>query len=427
MKRVLASFLFAILAVPAAAGDPPAQTLHNGVRILVAPHPGSRTFSLRLVVAGGACEDPVGMDGASTLLARMLLRSSETILAGDRALRLEAEGVSIGGAAGTMGMTLWADGPASAFELACATLFDAMTRPRLDPSELARETALARQALASAKDDPSTALRRAAAPLLYGDHCLARVPPEDPASWLTGVDAGVLRAVMSERLAGSRVIVAVAGDVDPSLVVATAQAHGGSIPVGRAAPEALAAPVSLTTEVRVRAHRRTSQPEILVAMPTAGVADADSAAMGLLAHILGGFQERLSLEIREKRGWAYWLSTVDQRLPGAGSFGVITAVPRKRLAETESLIRAELARIASVSPSDDELERARRFLATQRARERQSTSESATRLARAILLHVPIRTLDEETARDAAVTPDQIRSLARRLLDSSKLAVVTLY
>ena len=61
--------------------------------------------------------------------------------------------------------------------------------------------------------------------------------------------------------------------------------------------------------------------------------------MDHLSHLFAGFQERLSAEIREKRGWAYWLGPIDWRLPGAGAFGIVTAVPKKHMRETERLIR----------------------------------------------------------------------------------------
>ena len=104
-----------------------------------------------------------------------------------------------------------------------------------------------------------------------------------------------------------------------------------SLPPGEAAPLPFPSPKPLTVEPRARARRRTSQPELLLAMPTAGIEDADEPAMELLSQILGGFQERLSTEIREKRGWAYWIGLVEWRFPGMGLFGVRTAVPKKRL------------------------------------------------------------------------------------------------
>jgi zinc protease len=419
----------AAFAGPGAAASPaPAiRVLDNGVRLIVEPRPGSRTFALRLVVAGGACEDPSGQQGASSLLVRTLLRSSEMTTASERDIRLESAGVSLDGASGLLGLEFQAGGPAAGLDLAVTLLADLLLHPKFAPDEVARETALARRALEAAKDDPSTARRRATGPLLFGDHCAGRFPPEKSADWLAGIGPDELRRLHRERLAGSRLILAVAGDVSPEKVEWLASGLFGTLPRGTPSPTALPAPAPLASEIRTRVRQRTSQPELFIALPTAGVSDADDPATDLLAHILGGFQERLSAEIREKRGWAYWLGTVDQRWPGAGSFGVVTAVPKAHLAEAETIIRAQLERIATEPPAEEEVERARRFLATQRARESQSSSGSALRLARAALTGKPLRTLDEEAARDAAVTPEQIRALARRLIDSSKLLVLTMY
>ena len=56
MRGIALALVLAALPQCAWADEPSIDTLANGVRAIVEPHPGSRTFSLRVVLAGGVEE-----------------------------------------------------------------------------------------------------------------------------------------------------------------------------------------------------------------------------------------------------------------------------------------------------------------------------------------------------------------------------------
>src|SRR5439155_11600112 len=91
------------------------------------------------------------------------------------------------------------------------------------------------------------------------------------------------------------------------------------------------APDPLAEDVRRHVRRRTTQPEILVALPTNGIADDEIADYAVLRHILGGFQERLYTKIREERGFAYWVRIDGRALPTAGCLVVLTGARRNNI------------------------------------------------------------------------------------------------
>jgi len=185
-------------------------------------------------------------------------------------------------------------------------------------------------------------------------------------------------------------------------------------------------PSPLPANARRRVGKRTTQAEIMVALPFAGVADADLPTYALLRHILGGFQERLYAEIREKRGFAYWVALRGFAMPEAGWFGVHTGTDKKNLPEVEEVIRAELGRIANEPVTAEELDRARRYLITSLARDEETNGGRAGSLVVALLDRRPFRGYRESVARLEAVTPERIQEVARGLLAGRHLAVVTL-
>ena len=402
------------------------ETLPNGVTLLIEERPGCGTFAIETTAMPGSIADPDDLLGLTSLLGRMLLRGSETITAADQAQRVARTGSSLDARGSTSGVTLSASGPATGFMEVFDVLADAALHPLFDGEDLRKEIALARQSLRSSMDSGSSALTRAALPVVYGSHPLGRVA-RDPESYLVTAGVDAVRRVYSERFVGRRVVVIIVGAVEGAAAYDRVVQTFGILPEGAALPPAPASPQPLTAEIRKRERRRTSQPEILVAMPTRGVADDDAPAMDVLAHILGGFQERLSAALREKRGWAYWLGAWDVRHTGAGLFGIRTAVPRRHLPETEQIIKEAFASIAAAPPTAEEVDRAQQYLLTSLARSWQQSDARAYAFDAAWTHGRPIRTYAEIAARYERVTPEIVQTLARRLMDSSKLAVVTLY
>ena len=421
-----------ILLITLAAGLTPAwceepiitESLPNGARLVLQERSGCGTYAIQILALGGSLEDTDSQVGLTEVLSRMLLRGSLKRTGSDQALEIEQTGSRVESVAGALGFSVRAEGPSSAITAVLPVVADAMLKPRLDPADLKTEIGLARLRLARSLDVPSSARQRTLLPLLFGGHPLGRVA--DPDNYLAGLTLDNLRRAHQGRVVGARLIVVVVGEFDTEgirheLTGLLAELPAGSAPVRAASPEPLSA------ERHARAKRHTSQPEIVVALPTEGLSPREEPVMDFLGYMLGGFQERLSTEIREKRGWAYWLSPLDWRLPEAGAFGIVTAVPRKHLAETERLIHEEFKRIATVAPTESEMDRTRRYLLTARARECQQSDQRAARYAADTARGLPAGGYTEFATALASVTPDAIRALARKLLDGSATVTVMLY
>jgi zinc protease len=422
MRRAWMALLL-LLAWSAHAETITRETLPNGARLLVQPRPGCGTFAVELLAEGGVMLDDPAQHGLSTVLARMLLRGTPARGTARQALEVERTGSTVQPVWGPAAIGLRASGPAAAFAAVLEVIADAARFPLLAPEDTAREVALERQSLRGSLDDPSTALERALRPLAFGRHPLGRVA--DAQRYLDGVEAGALRGAHAGRFTGSRLVLVVVGDVPEDEAVAQGRRVLSEFPAGEPA-RPIGPPAPLATEARVRVNRRTTQPMLFVGVPTAGLSTTEWPAMDLLTEILAGFQERLGTEIREKRGWAYWVAAEDRRYRGAGLFGILTAVPARRLAESEAIVRRELDRIATEPPAAEEIDRARRIVLTGLARSWQRSASRAASLARRETRGLPPATLAEQEAALRAVTPADVTALAGRLLSASRLAVVTL-
>ncbi|HKY32354.1 MAG TPA: pitrilysin family protein [Candidatus Polarisedimenticolia bacterium] len=408
------------LLLSAPASDPAARLmLPNGARLAAERHAGSGTFAFELHASGGSLEDAEQHLGLADLLPRMLLRATGSPNGEDLALAAEKAGATVDAFSGPLTTGLRASGPSAAFDEVLTLAVQAALSPRLLPADLEKEKTLARQTLRTSLDDPGSALGRAARPLLFPGHPLGRVP--DPEAYLDEVGIEDVRAAHAARYAGRRLTLVMAGDFEPDAALGSARRLLEATPPGETATPAPAPRAA--SLLRAVQRRRTTEPVLLVGFPTAGLGPDAWPAMDVLSHILIGFQERIVTEIREKRGWAYWVSGWDWRYPGVGLFAVTTAVPARRLDDAEAIVRRELARIASQAPSEAEVERARRILATSLARRRQRSAGRARTMAlwETRGLPTPAAAAMRQGLRD--VTPRDVRDLAARLFAAEPVVV----
>ena len=154
--------------------------------------------------------------------------------------------------------------------------------------------------------------------------------------------------------------------------------------------------------------------------------DPDFYAAFVLNHILGGgsFSSRLYQEIREKRGLAYsvysYLRPMDYGALYLG--GVATANPR--VGESLDIIRQEWARMAEDGPTKEELDSAKVFLTGSYPLRQRSTGSIAGMLLGIQLEDLGIDYINRRNDFIDAVSLDDVRRVAGRLLQEDKLTVV---
>ena len=154
--------------------------------------------------------------------------------------------------------------------------------------------------------------------------------------------------------------------------------------------------------------------------------DPDFMAAYILDHILGGgtFSSRFYAEIREKRGLAYsindnlvWLKSTALMIGG-------TATRADRTAETLIVIEGEIKRMAESGPTEEELVKAKAYLKGAYAMNLDTSNKIAGALLRIQLDGLGIDYIDRRGALIDAVTLEDSKRVAQRLLKSGMLVTV---
>ncbi len=350
----------------ALAGPPLAEArLPNGLRLLLAERRGLPLLSLRLQLdALGSWRDPPGQAGLGEWLLAALVQGAtlrteagpERSDAAELVWAAERLGGALDRSQGLLNAQLGLTLPSSVADEGLALLADLVQRPLLGAAELqtAREELLdghARQ-LAEA---PALA-RLLARRLFWGADGPGQLPD---AAGLARLRRDDLLALRRRALQPAACTLLLAGDLGLDEALRLAGDHFGDWQpaAGMAAPSGpLQRAGAGVAPTWVLDSPGLSQASLLMALPEAGLAGLDPAALLAPALLVQGQGARLTRSLRGQRSLSYGIGAELQRLPEAGWLLLEAQTRAAQGLELAQLMQAELQRLLDQPPQADELE-----------------------------------------------------------------------
>ncbi len=335
--------------------------LENGLRLVFERRPGTGVIALELYVDAGILRE--ARPGLAALTGRLLEEGTTSRDAEAVARAIEDVGGSIEVGATGAAVRIRAEDLAMALEL----LADMVMRPAF-PNEaiglVARRTAAE---LRGDLDDPAFRAESSFRGLVYGSHPLGRDP--------RGVVRDLVRLTRPDVVDHHRrhfvpegTILAVAGDFDARRLVRLVRSTFGAWP-RRAAARPPVAPVPRTGRPRVRRIQHPGD-QVHLLLGHLGVPrnHPDYEALLVLDHVFGsgpGFCDRLGRIVRDEMGLVYaiggGMTDSADILPGV--FRVYAGTMPEEADRVVATITDQIRAMRSGSFSDEEVERARRYLA----------------------------------------------------------------
>jgi predicted Zn-dependent peptidase len=140
--------------------------------------------------------------------------------------------------------------------------------------------------------------------------------------------------------------------------------------------------------------------------------------MAALNNVLGGgMSSRLFQEVREKRGLAYAVYSYHQGYSDAGAIKTYVGSATGNIEEAIRVIAEQLLRVQEDLVAGEELERTKQQLKSSTLLALESTAARMNRIGRSVITDTELLTPEEIASRIEAVTPEDIRRLARAHLN----------
>ncbi len=372
---------------------------------------------------GGSAQDPAGLSGLANFLSGMFDEGAGPLDAIAFQETLDEHAIQLRFAANRDGITGSLKTLVRHKDKAFDLLRLALTEPRFDAAAVERVRAQIIGGIKRGANDPGRQSSKAWNARAFRDHPYA-TPGEGLEPEVGAIGAADLKAAHGRLIARSGLKVAIVGAIGADEVSRMLDTVFGALPAASdLKPVPLAQPAGLG-ELQV-IDLDIPQSTIRFGMPGLLRKDDDFVPATVMNHILGGgsFTSRIWQEVREKRGLAYSVSTGLQPLRRAGVLMGGTATKNERAREALDVIRAEFARMASEGPTAEELDKAKRYLVGSYALRFDTSTKIANHLMQMQVDDLGIDYTDRRNSLFEAVTLDDVRRVAKRLLAPGEMLV----
>jgi zinc protease len=428
-RRVQRRIVAAVLTVPLFAAPALATTIERvvspgGIEAWLVHEPAVPMIAVDFAFGGGAAQDPAGKAGTANLVASLLDEGAGDLDSKAFHARLERKAIELGFQAerDTLRGTLrtLTENRDEAFDY----LRLALTAPRFEDTDVEIIRAQILSNLRRATTSPTDIANLRWWQTAFVDHPYGR-PVNGTLESVPTVTAVDLKDYTRRVLARANLKIAVVGDIDAQAVKAMLDRVFGALPAEpELKPVANVAPQGLGRRIVVK----LDVPQAVVTFGGAGIArkDPDFMAAYIVNHILGGgaFSSRLYQEVREKRGLAYSVYDSLVWLNHSALFLGGTATRADRAGETLDVIDKEIRRLAESGPTAEELAKAKAYLNGSFALNLDTSSKIAALLVQLQLDGLGIDYFTRRPEMINAVTLDDAKRVAKRLLDGGMLVTV---
>jgi zinc protease len=380
--------------------------------------------ALDYAFTGGANADPADKPGVATMVGSLLDEGAGKLDARAFQEMLEERAVQLGFVAnrdqfrGSL-HTLTAN-----LDEAVDMLRLALTEPRFDDEPVARIRDQLQAQLVRNSTNPNDIANRAWWAAAFPNHPYGR-PSSGTRESLAAITVDDLKAYVRNVFARDTLTISIVGDLDAAKAGEIIDRIFGGLP-----EKAKLEPVPPATMQGLgeRVVVNLDVPQTVISFGSPGLArtDPDFFPAYIVNHIYGGgsMSSRLYREVREKRGLAYGIRSSLVWMDAAHILSGGTATRGDRAAETLSLIDDETKRMAAEGPTQEELDKAKAYLKGSYPIAFDTSAKIAGQLVQLQLDNLGMDYPERRNAMIDAVTLEDAKRVAKRLLDTKMLSIV---
>jgi predicted Zn-dependent peptidase len=303
-------------------------------------------------------------------------------------------------------------------------LTDFVGRPKIDAEELDRERGVVIQEIARANDQPSVVAEHLIDRAAFGDHPLGR-PVLGPEEHLRTFSREAIVAFRSRQWAGARGGAFVVGNLASLPEDGELAETFGRFP--SISPDGGFEPAPTFTPQTLVEQRDSNQSHLRMSYrPAIDPRDMrQRAALTIFSTLLGGSMgSRLFDEIREQRGLAYSVYSVDHAFADVPILQLSAGLESGKCVEAYTRMREIVDELRSEGPREQEFERARSYAAGRRVLAFENTNAVARHAATQTVVFG--QEIDPDAAIEAldSVTMDEVAEVASGISVEASVACV---
>ncbi len=409
---------------PIKAGAIEKSTVTDGLRLLTREDNKLPFVNICVVYKGGLLAEKESNNGVTLLMADLLTRGTKTRTSAQIAEQVEALGAGISGFSGKNSFGVSGYCLARDVDTIMEIMADCLLNSTFPESELEKQKAIQLASIKKQYESPffvaSEQLRKA----LFPDHPY-RWTLAGTLSSVKGLKRGDLVKYRDRLAVSKNCVVSVFGNITKRRASELVDKHLKALPEGKAVQLKIDKP---KPELPVRLEQREPKQQaiILLGYPGVDVFDKRDDRLSILSSIMSGLSSDLMVEIRDKRGLAYYGGAYQSSGLEPGAFVMYVGTEEKAVPAVEKLLRKEIKRILGGKLREAEVERAKSEIIGSFERSMQDNAGLAMNCAISELYGLGYKFYFGTDKRIAAITLEQVQDAAASVIleDSEVVSVV---
>ena len=425
MKKLLTAIIAVLATHSALAGVKIEHWLSpTGARVYFVESRVLPILDVQVDFAAGSMFDPPGKSGTAALTRSVLGLGAGKLDETAIAEQMADIGATLGGGADTdrASVAVRTLAAAEKRDAALGVLRTVLQAPRFEAAIFEREKARTVAGLKEALTRPDSIAGKAFWAAMYPDHPYGRTATPESVAALTRDD---LVAHHSRYYTAANGSITLVGDISRAEAERFAEAIAAGLPKG--APATLPPAPQVVPGKAVRLEHPASQAHIHIGMPAIERGNPDFFPLIVGNYTLGGggFVSRLMKEVRDKRGYAYSVSSYFNPLRQAGPFQIGLQTKRAQAKDAIALSRDVLDGFLKDGPSAEELAAAKANLTGSFPLRLDSNKKILDNVAMIGFYGLPLDYLDNYQQKVRAVTVDDVKRAFSKHIRPVDLMTVT--
>jgi zinc protease len=396
-------------------------TSQKGIKAWLVEDQSDPIVAVSFAFRGGSMQEPQGKEGLAGLMTSLLQKGAGGLDADAYQQQFYETGAQLSFDAGQEAIWGTLRMVAGETEEPLRLLALALASPRFDEAEFARERTVAISRVRATMNDPDARGQRKLAAALYGDHPLGRTASEES---LAAIEREDLAAFHGKLFARSNLVIGVVGAIDPDSLSRLLDERFGDLP--EEADLADIPPPDMAFGKTVWEVSDRPQTSVSLFFPGVPETSPEIYSAGLLSEIIGGgFDSRLFVEMREKRGLTYGVGAGLGGGEDWGSLMIGFSSRSERTGQAMEVAESVVRQMIEDGPTDEELAKTKRYLIGSYSISRlSSTTDIAETMVDLQRLGRSRNHVEERAERIDAVTREEVQEMARQLLSRDPTALI---
>jgi predicted Zn-dependent peptidase len=396
-------------------------TLKNGLRVLLVPMKDTNTATVVVMVGVGSRYENEKEAGLSHFIEHMFFKGTEkrpdTLAIAEE---LDAIGGEFNAFTSKDRTGYYAKADAKHIETAVDVVADMYMNSKMEAEEIKKEKGTIIQELNMYEDNPMRSIGDLFENMLYPDNFLGR----DIIGYKKTINAFKRQDFldyMKRFYVANDTVVCVSGKFNEKNILALIEKYFLKMPAGKKPQFARVIEAQRRPEVKIK-FKKTDQTHLILGCRAYDENHKDRFAATLLSTILGGnMSSRLFIEVREKRGLAYYVRTGGDSYADCGYLATQAGVEHKNLEEAVKVILQEYGKIAAEKVSEKELQKAKDYIKGRSVMGFESSDEVAMFFVDQEIKKRKVMTLEEVFAKIDKVTAKDILRVAQDIFKKETL------